>query len=87
MSLFRLGSGEPLVFCLEGAGGEIGDGQINEDRWPSWTPFGGLARRTNGGRGVRQRDWFFVGRSRHTPHLAFQCFDGPLEPAKPVALI
>src|SRR5216684_4420991 len=33
-----LGSDEPVSFvlCLEGCGaGEIGDGQINEDRWPS----------------------------------------------------
>jgi hypothetical protein len=33
-----VGSDEPVAFvlCLEGGGaGEIGDGQINEDRWPS----------------------------------------------------
>jgi hypothetical protein len=37
MSLW-VGSDEPVAFvlCLEGGGaGEIGDGQINEDRWPS----------------------------------------------------
>src|SRR5277367_4442988 len=46
--------------------GEIGDRQINEDRWPSCAPFVWARPEDERGAGVRQGSDFFVGRFRNT---------------------